>query len=91
MKSKSTFLGHSVYACLCDGILFQLMTPIIILTHNIYTVGGNAARESSPLAEINNMSVWAAFHCRVFPRARTHGKVYILLTYTNEITNGIKG
>ena len=30
----------------------------------------------------------AAFHCRVFCM---HGKVYILLTFTNEITNGIKG
>ena len=28
------------------------------------------------------------FHCRVFC---THGKVYILLTFTNEITNGTKG
>ena len=25
------------------------------------------------------------------PRACTHGKVYILLTFTNEVTNRIKG
>ena len=33
----------------------------------------------------------AASTVAFFPRACTHGKVYILLNFTNEITNRIKG
>ena len=35
-------------------------------------------------------TVRAASTVAFFPRACTHGEVYILLTFTNEITNGQK-
>ena len=44
-------------------------------------------------ADLDEARKQSAFHCRVFPGACTctHGKVYMLLTFTNELTNGIKG
>ena len=40
---------------------------------------------------VHFIRLWAAFHFRVFSTCvYIHGKVYILLTFTNEITNGIK-